>query len=264
MFSLVAVSAQLAEQLVAIETGGDDAVHQARTRVRRLRSILSVYRRAFEQDETRRLRERLKQLGDRLGAVRDLEVRALAVEALVPFSTDPVETGRARALATAVWAEHQDALTGLLHQLQGRSQRRLLADVQAFAAEPPFSDAGRDDPERVERKGLKKARKRALREQSDGGGDSGGSLAALHETRKAARRLRYAAEAVADDIGRDAVHLAAAAEAVHDALGDHRDAVLLAAYLREHGLPGLARRCDRDAEDALDRGRAAMAALAAV
>ena len=82
MYALVGLSAELAEQLVAIETGGDDAVHQARTRVRRVRSILSVYRRAFDREEDRRLRARLKTLGHRLGSVRDLEVRAADLAAL--------------------------------------------------------------------------------------------------------------------------------------------------------------------------------------
>ncbi|MDN4615012.1 CHAD domain-containing protein [Leifsonia sp. F6_8S_P_1B] len=251
MFSLVAVSAQLAEQLVAIETGGDDAVHQARTRVRRLRSILSVYRKAFEREEATRLRERLKQLGDRLGAARDLEVRALALEDLLEADTDPEVVDRAEALAASVRAEYEVAVRDLLSRLRSRGHRRLLADVIAFAAAPPLSDLGRDHPRRVMKKGLKKALKRVRHAHGE-------SLEERHETRKAARRLRYAADAVADDLGRDAVHLSASAEAVQDALGDHRDLALLARYLREHDLPSLAQRCEQRADEALDGAREAL------
>lgn len=254
MFSLVAVSAQLAEQLVAIETGGDDAVHQARTRVRRLRSILSVYKKAFDREEEKRLRERLKGLGDRLGRARDLEVRALALAELAQEADDPVEAGRARALTIELQAEQNQAVADLLHHLSGRGHRRLLADLQAFAADPPLSEDGTERPGKVMRKGLKKALKRVRRAHGE-------SLEERHETRKAARRLRYAAEAVADDLGRDAVHLAANAEAVQDALGDHRDLVLLARQLREHDLPGLAQRCEARAEEALVRAGDALTNL---
>jgi CHAD domain-containing protein len=59
----------------------------------------------------------------------------------------------------------------------------------------------------------------------------------LHEVRKAAKRLRYAAEAVSQGegavFGKRTVKLAAAAEAVHDLLGEHRDSVLMQRHLRD-------------------------------
>ncbi|UAJ81124.1 CHAD domain-containing protein [Leifsonia sp. ZF2019] len=245
MFSLVAVSAELAEQLVAIESDGEDAVHQARTRVRRLRSILGVYRKAFEPEEARRLRARLKALGARLGEVCDREVRADALDDLPGADDDPALVDAVEALAAQARAEHREALHALLEHLRGRSHRRLLADVQSFAADPPLTVAGREHPRRVVRRGLAKAVDRVHAARGD-------ALAERHETRKAARRVRYAAEAVADDLGRDAVRLAAAAEAVQDALGSHRDDTLLAASLREHDLEAAAVRCERRAREALN------------
>lgn len=225
MFSLVAVSAELAEQLVAVETGGPDAVHQARTRVRRLRSVLSVYRRAFDRDETDRLRRRLKTLGSLLGEVRDLEVRATAIEDTLAADTEPSVIEAVTVMAEEARAEHERALARLLTTLRGRSTRRLLADLLVFAAEPPLRKQGRAHPRKVARTGLGKAARRVR--------PTGESLPERHELRKDARRLRYAADAVADLFGRDAVRLATSAEAVQDALGDHRDLVLLAAHLRD-------------------------------
>lgn len=245
MFSLVAVSAELAERLVAIESGGDDAVHQARTRVRRLRSVLSVYRTAFEPEETRRLRMRLKALGTRLGEVRDREVRADALDGLLRADDDPALVDGVEALAAEVRADHARELAALLDHLRGRSHRRLLADLQMFVADPPLTANGRKHPRRIIRHGLSKAARRVRTARGE-------SLDDRHATRKAARRLRYAAEAVGDDLGRDAVRVAAAAEAVQDALGAHRDDTLLAAFLREHGLDEAATRCDRRAHEALD------------
>lgn len=238
MFSLVAVSAELAEQLVAIETGGDDAVHQARIRVRRLRSILGVYRRAFEKDESKRLRRRLSALGTRLGAVRDLEVRASALDALAddPGLDEPTMDAVAGFAADAR-AAHAAATTTLVDHLHSRAHRQLLADVVAFAADPPLSARGANHPTRTARKALAKAGAAVLATDGD-------SLDDRHAIRKAARRLRYAAEAVSDTFGRDAVRVAVAAEALQNALGENRDLVLLASHLRQKaegsGLAGAA------------------------
>ncbi|OJX81499.1 CHAD domain-containing protein [Leifsonia sp. 71-9] len=245
MFSLVAVSAELAEQLVAIESGGEDAVHQARTRVRRLRSVLSVYRKAFDAEETGRLRARLKALGTRLGEVRDREVRAGALDGLLRADDDPALIDGVETLAAQARADHERELSTLLEHLRGRSHRRLLADLQAFVADPPLTSNGRKHPRKITRHGLAKAVQRVHAARGD-------TLDERHATRKAARRLRYTAEAVTDDLGRDAVRLASAAEAVQDALGAHRDDTLLAAFLREHGLDAAAVRCERRAREALD------------
>lgn len=245
MFSLVAVSAELAEQLVAIDNDGEDAVHQARTRVRRLRSILRVYRKAFDREQSDRLRSRLTSLGDRLGSVRDLEVRALALEDLLEADDEVELVDAVSAEAAQTWAAHADALASLLRYLHGRSVAHLLADLQLFAADPPLSTDGRDHPARVTRRALTTAVEKVHRPRPD-------TLEGRHETRKAARKVRYAAEAVADDLGRDAVRLAAAAEAVQDALGADRDGLLLARHLRERGLVGLAMRCERRAALALE------------
>ncbi|WP_247597370.1 CHAD domain-containing protein [Leifsonia sp. PS1209] len=257
MFSLVAVSAELAEQLVAIETGGDDAVHQARTRVRRLRSILGVYRRAFEKDDAKRLRRRLRALGTRLGVVRDLEVLAEALDGLAADpGLDTPTMDAVVAFAADARSAHAAAVTRLLSELSGRSDRRLVADTVSFAAAPPLSSRGADHPRKTARKGLRRAARRVT-------APADASLEAKHTTRKAARRLRYAAEAVADLFGRDAVRLAAAAEALQDALGDHRDLVLLAAHLRQKaedaelspaaaaGVERLASACEQRADERL-------------
>lgn len=254
MYALVGVSAELAEQLVAIEANGEDAVHQARTRVRRLRGILSVYRKAFDREADRRMRARLKRLGTRLGEVRDLEVRIRALEDAIALVTNVPSDGSqghirdeslgvdaggvgvegvdagvvdaVASLAAQARERYDRASDDLLRLLRSRGHRELMADLQRFAADPPLTGAGRSHRHRVTRTALKKAAKRVRR-------SVGTTLEERHETRKAARRLRYAAEAVIDDLGREAIRIAAAAEAVHHALGDHRDFVLLARHLRE-------------------------------
>jgi CHAD domain-containing protein len=255
MFSLVAVSAELAEQLVAIEEDGEDAVHQARIRVRRLRSIIRVYRAAFEETAALDLRLRLTELGDRLGAVRDLEVKAATLDDLLEADDEPDVVDAVTAEADETRAAHDREFDALLEYLHAAALRALLADLQMFAAEPPLSAKGRRHPARVTARGLEKAVAKVHRLDGD-------SLEERHATRKAARKVRYAADAVADDLGRVAVRLSASAKAVQDALGDNRDDLLLAHELREQGHIGLAMRCERRAADALDGIDAKLAAIA--
>jgi CHAD domain-containing protein len=57
--------------------------------------------------------------------------------------------------------------------------------------------------------------------------------ARLHEVRKSAKRLRYAAEAVEPAFGAKATRFAAAAEEIQEVLGDLNDSVVTRALLRE-------------------------------
>jgi CHAD domain-containing protein len=58
----------------------------------------------------------------------------------------------------------------------------------------------------------------------------------LHEVRKAAKRSRYAADAVAPVLGRPAKRYAKAAAGVQGVLGDHQDAVVERQWLRDLGV----------------------------
>jgi CHAD domain-containing protein len=56
---------------------------------------------------------------------------------------------------------------------------------------------------------------------------------ALHETRKAGKRLRYAAEIAGPAVGKPAKRLKRRAKTVHKLLGDHQDAVVARPVIRE-------------------------------
>ena len=59
--------------------------------------------------------------------------------------------------------------------------------------------------------------------------------AALHEARKKAKRMRYAAESTVPVFRGRAKKLAAAAKEVQQALGEHQDTVMARQRLREYG-----------------------------
>ena len=80
-----------------------DAVHQLRTHVRRVRSVLAAYEPVFDAAPAVVLRRRYGELGDELGVVRDIEVRVLVAERALDEASeqgllsDAAQAGSARA-----------------------------------------------------------------------------------------------------------------------------------------------------------------------
>lgn len=222
-----------------------DAVHQLRTAVRRLRSLLAAFRSRFLGDEVTDLRHRLSTFGDILGEARDLEVAAeLAGSVLEELRTsgddEPVEEipatlidaileerAKAHAAFVAWWEEHgEDLTTALEHWAEDAPVDPALAEE---SAKPFLKDAVRSE--------ITRARTMADRLEVgllDGPDDR--TLADAHRLRKAGRRLRYIAEAFtqppAEVLGKKARRAAKRGSRLQTVLGDHRDALLLGAHAR--------------------------------
>lgn len=62
--------------------------------------------------------------------------------------------------------------------------------------------------------------------------DAERASAALHEVRRGAKRLRYAAEAAVPIFGKPAARMARAAEEIQTVLGEHQDSVIIREKLR--------------------------------
>jgi CHAD domain-containing protein len=214
-----------------------DAVHQLRTRIRRLRSLFASYRSVFDRTVTDPLRDRLRSVGIALGDARDAEVMhdrsADLLDEYVAASPDLDDR------LQSWWAERYDsAHAQAVAVLSGDGWLSLLDDLEAFVARPALAETAMEPAREVVppaldadlRRVLKRAK--AARRAAD---DE--QLARLHDVRKAAKRLRYAAEAVSQGdaavFGKRVRRLAAAAEAVHDLLGEHRDSVLMQNHLSE-------------------------------
>ncbi|GAA2237398.1 CYTH and CHAD domain-containing protein [Herbiconiux moechotypicola] len=232
-----------------------DAVHEYRGTVRRLRTALAVHRGLFDADEVDTQRDSLARLGAALGEVRDLEVRA----AWAAHALDQLESDRGvddpdarRRLVDQTRAEHDEAHRRLVATLGRVPYFRLLDGLERFVAdavpgEPPVKGgkATRRAAKREARRTLAREGRRALRRAAAGAharkhldGDASESavaLATLHASRTGARRLRQAAEfdteGPAAVLGGSAERTAAAAEALQDALGEHRDAALFAEFV---------------------------------
>ena len=230
-----------------------ETVHRLRIAARRLRSALTTYRPMFEPGAVDALREELRWLGGELSGARDSEVLRSHLDALVtdePPAT--VHTTLRRRidddLAQAHRRAHAVAVEAVASERYRRLVRSLDAVIQAPALRPKASKRARKAlPKLLERdaRRLRRAAKAARRSHGHATRDE-----TLHEVRKKAKRLRYAAESAAPVLGKRGRRLATRAKKVQDALGAHQDTVASRAWLEE-----LTARAEGDADIAFGAGR---------
>ncbi len=207
-----------------------EGVHQARVATRRLRSDLRTFLPMLEPGWTDALRVELRWLGDALGQARDTDVLLDRMRELIANVPDAESPGAADAVETL---ERQDkgAHAAVLEVLRSDRYVALLDRLVAAANEPallPAADgfAGESLPSLVREpwKALRSAIKEGTEKLSDDD---------LHGIRIHVKRVRYAAEAVAPVGGREARRFAEAAAELQGVLGEHHDAVVAEAWLRE-------------------------------
>jgi CHAD domain-containing protein len=215
---------------------GDDIehVHKARVATRRLRSDLRTFRPLLDSDWDRQVRNDLRSVASALGEVRDADVLMEELRAQIE-SLEGSEAAAARDLLGHLTSERERANARLLVVLDGEPYLLLLDRLVAAAANPPMADLVAGGlPASLTLPGLVTKPWRRLRRWVAGLGDDPADDA-LHEVRKRAKQLRYASEAAVPVRGRPAVKLAGAAENLQEVLGEFHDAVVAAAWLREHG-----------------------------
>jgi CHAD domain-containing protein len=214
-----------------VRTGEDpEAVHQARVATRRLRSTLRTFSSLLDPDWTDRLRDELKWLADLLGQVRDTDVLLERFnEHLAALPAADAKVGP-RLLAALV-DQRDSARRRLLRAMATERYAVLLDDLVAAAAAPALLP-GADRPAAqvmppLVAKPWKRLRKQVRKAGDDPPDDQ------LHQIRIRAKRARYAAEAVEPVIGQPAEDYADAVADLQSVLGDHQDAVVGEAWLRE-------------------------------
>lgn len=243
------------DPLVRLADSDDDSVHRMRVAIRRIRSVLRTCRRLIEgpsgEARVSALDSELRWLADVLGEVRDLEVQ--------------VERFRRR-LADLPGAHQNPAwLLGLAtdeHRARDRARDALLTQryydlldtLDEFVAAPPLNGragrtANKEMPEVVATAWKKMMRRHDRAVRLPAGRER---EVALHGTRKAAKRARYAAEAAATSLGSPAAKLARRAEHLQDILGAHQDSVVAV-----ERLAGITERPDTPAADTFVAGRLA-------
>lgn len=209
-----------------VRADAHDSVHQMRVATRRLRSVLRSYREAFRRKQIDEIRDELRWLAGLLGVARDAEVRAERFAALAAEQSGE-QRRVCRRLVTVERHRYAEAHREVLRALDGDRYRRLRKRLKSLRRDPPlrgkraradatrsFSGVLRDDFRRVRR--LVRAEETV--EPAD-------RVEHLHEIRKAAKRLRYSADAAVPVLDGPAEELSARAKKLQTVLGDHRDAI---------------------------------------
>jgi CHAD domain-containing protein len=203
-----------------------EGVHQARVATRRLRSDLRTFRPLVDEKWSSALRDELGWIAGILGDVRDGDVllarlREGAEHADVAESATP--------LLETLQAARDTTHAALLDALRGDRYASLL-DRLVDAANAPILARAADEPAEQAIPVLVRRPWHRLSKRAKALGDTP-TDGKLHEVRIHTKRARYAAEAAAPIVGKQARAFAHAAARLQDVLGDLNDAVVAGAWL---------------------------------
>lgn len=223
-------TARLLRNDPAVRLGGDpESVHQARVATRRLRSDLVTFGPLLEVQWAEATRVELAWIGGLLGALRDSDILLERIRA--GLAEAGARGPMAQRLARRVTARRNVARNELLEALSSDRYIALVDGLVRAATVPPVTDVAAEPAEEAlpplvlpAWRKLKRAVHKLGAEPSD---------EALHRVRIAAKRVRYAAEAVVPVVGKPAARLAEGAAGLQTALGDYNDAVITRAWLTQ-------------------------------
>jgi len=216
-----------------------DAVHQMRVTIRRLRSTLRSFPHILHREGTRRLAAELKWLGSVLGEARDAEVLAGHLQAELKRTAPEQVIGPIQARVQGRFASVRAAArTQLLAALGSDRYFSLLDDLDWLLDDPPFTAHAAMPAAEVLPAAARQPWERAGRQMHRARGLAAGQLRdeALHRARKAARRARYASEAVSPAVGKQARRFTSQMKKVQSILGEHQDAVIARQVARDLGI----------------------------
>jgi CHAD domain-containing protein len=227
-----ALRAALDEQVRALlahdpgtRLGADpEDLHDLRVAARRLRAFLTVAAPALDDAWCDDLRARLRWLGGELGPARDLDV---LVEHIRAESADleDADAKAARRLLAELERRRAEARSAMVAALRSDPYLALLDDLEDAARNPRIAG-----PVRLER--WAEAAFRQLRKRA-GAIDGTSSDDALHDVRKTGKRARYAAELAEPVAGKPARRFVREAKRFQTIVGDHQDAAVTEAELRD-------------------------------
>jgi CHAD domain-containing protein len=230
-----------------------DAIHRMRVAARRMRAALQEFRRLMPGAEAESVVGELRWLGQELGNARDEEVLCDLLVTQIGEVPAADRLGPVQARVAGHFAPRMAAAEANVRAVLASTRYlELLNSLEAFLAAPPFTAAAEEHATSVLPHLVRRSRRRVnrrMRTALDAATDGGERNSALHQARKAAKRARYAAEAVEPVVGKPARKSAKAFKKVQSTLGDQHDAVIAADALR-----GLAIRAYGAGENAFTYG----------
>ncbi|MBO3675173.1 CYTH and CHAD domain-containing protein [Streptomyces sp. NEAU-YJ-81] len=212
-----------------------DAVHRMRVATRRLRSAFRSYRKVLDRTVTDPIGDELKWLAGELGVERDREVLTERLEGRLAELPDDLRLGPVgNRLDHWSQGRRDGARSAVLGALDSERYLALLDTLDALVADPPLRPAAAKPAAPVVvgavlRDYERLATRMATALETPPGPDRD---VAVHQARKAAKRVRYAAETARPALGKPAKKFARRMQAVQDVLGDHQDSVVVREALR--------------------------------
>jgi CHAD domain-containing protein len=215
----------LASNDVGLRTGVN-VVHKTRVAVRRLRSTVRVFDDLFDTAAADDLNREAVWYADLLGQVRDRDVlsRRLA-DHIAALPREQVRGPVEKEIAKTLEGEREEAYQRLRDEMDTERYQRLIRLLRSWRTAPPFTDAARSDSAKVGAY-VSKAKQKADKRLRKAGDD----VEQPHRSRKAMKRLRYAAE-LGEPADSGLSDIAKNAKRVQTVLGDHQDAIVAAAFL---------------------------------
>lgn len=215
--ALTDLSARLGKELKRVERASDDdeAVHDLRVALRRLRSILKPARGIYGKFHTDAVRAALKEIADATGDLRDEEVLHQTIADLPP---DPATQGARDAWVKQRQGREEQLRQRLLGLLRDGHGSRAHATLDALLRLPVDPACDRH-LERFAARVVERARQAIKRQGLVALEDTAG----LHEQRILYKRLRYAAESFTPALPPTLAALARVAERFQKRLGEVHD-----------------------------------------
>lgn len=241
--------AELRHQEPLVRREEPDSVHQMRMCARRLRSLLATGKKLMDDGAVAEVRAELRWLSEVLGSARDPEVIHDRLRDLLAKEPDALVFGpAAQRIDTELDTASAAGRRAVLAALDGDRYASLVSCLEELVAAPPLTAKAAGEARKTMRKLVSRDTKRVRRKvrelqgQSDGGSGEASSApggpahdAGLHEVRKAAKRLRYAAEAAEPAAGKEAARMAKRAHELQQILGLHQDSVVARTLLADLG-----------------------------
>ena len=209
-----------------LAAAGSGAVHHGRVAARRMRSLLKTFGPLVDARSDRLLRADLRSFARSLASTRETDVRRDLLLGLVRRHQDvtPADVERLGAMLDECCREARDSLGRRAAEpgwsaLLDAIEREATVEYLRLRSDASLADV----LERVD-DAWQKAERQLLREPT--------AVAELHELRLALKHFRYAIEPVADLGEAEAAELLVRLRKAQDRIGEHRDTLLAADWVR--------------------------------
>jgi CHAD domain-containing protein len=212
-----------------------DSVHQMRVAARRMRSALQAYGKVIDREATRVLTGELKWLGAELSLARDTEVIAERLDETLAALPDELVLGPVAAqLTRSMQRRRAEGREAALAALDSERYLNLHDSIDQLLLAAPYTararrPAHRELPAQARRSWRRTTKRMDAARDAPVGAERD---AALHEARKAAKRLRYAVEVAEPHVGKPAKRTRRRLKELHSLLGAHQDAVVARPVIR--------------------------------